>query len=68
MLKCHRCNDNYEYTPTMVQGKRNHYLLCPLCAYDLRRQVDGFVNSKRKNWTDRVCGHIVAYIQDLRKT
>lgn len=67
MLKCDRCNDNYKFTPTMVQGKRSDYLLCPLCSYDLRRHIDGFVNTNRKNWTDRVCGHIVAYIKDLRK-
>lgn len=67
MLKCDRCNEHYEYSPTMVQGKRNHYLLCPLCSYDLRCYADTFVNMTPENLAGRKCGHIIAYIKDLRK-
>lgn len=65
MLKCDRCNDNYDYTPTLLQGKRECYLICPLCAYDLRRKIDNFINTQRKSWGNRVRGHIAAYIRGL---
>lgn len=67
MLNCDRCNDNYDFTPTAVQGRHQDYFICPLCSYDLRRTIDGFVNTNKKNWTERTCGHIIAYIKDIRK-
>jgi len=63
MLECDRCGDNYEFTPSLVQGKVSQYLMCPLCSYDLKQHIDRFCNPDAAVDTyERTCGHIFSHI------
>ena len=68
MLKCDRCAENYDGTTTAVGGITNTYLICPLCAYELRKTVDNFSNIRSPIKGRRACGHIVAMIYQDRNT
>jgi hypothetical protein len=67
MLTCDKCHEHYTATPISVLGMTYTYLLCPLCAYELRQSADAFCNSTEKPGIRRPCGHIFAIIYQDRK-
>lgn len=64
-IKCDRCKELYQHTPVVIKGVVENHFICPVCAYDLKKLLDAFVNRPPRKGSKRLIGHKSMYATDL---